>query len=77
MAFYNDTSLGSGDRRWVRQAVMGVLRWKDLSSGGGSSTRHSIGTTREVRSLTLLYYFKTISREYTREIITCYLKPFK
>ncbi len=44
MAFYNEGS----DRRWVRQAVMGVLRWKDLPGTGNSSSRHSLGNNRSI-----------------------------
>lgn len=52
MAYYGDVNSSSagGQRRWVRQAVMGVLRWRDSSSAAGATatSRHSIGNTREV-----------------------------
>lgn len=42
MAFHSE----GAERRWVRQAVMGVLRWRDLpgarSSMGSSSNRTEV-----------------------------------
>jgi hypothetical protein len=44
-----ETDRNTLPRGWVRQAVMGVLRWKDLPNGGGprSDTLHK-GATLQV-----------------------------
>lgn len=41
-----------GERRWVRQAVMGVLRWRDLPG-----TRSSTGTLRSLSTTEVIRYF--------------------
>lgn len=50
VAFYNEGS----DRRWVRQAVMGVLRWKDLPGTG--SSRHSLGNGRSIFEVGVFFF---------------------
>lgn len=49
MAFHSE----GAERRWVRQAVMGVLRWRDLpgtrSSLGGQSSVLRPAAVSEVR----------------------------
>lgn len=52
MRTLTDSDRNTLPRGWVRQAVMGVLRWKDVSTAGGggrSETLHK-GVSLQVRA---------------------------
>ena len=48
MRTLTETDRNTLPRGWVRQAVMGVLRWKDLPTGGGRSDTLHKGATLQV-----------------------------